>query len=54
MWWHSLIRQPKFIDKVQYCSFVQHLFVCNDIAKPMWLLHNSTPLKNLAVECFEN
>jgi hypothetical protein len=26
-------RQPKFIDKVEYCSFVQHLFVSRYIGK---------------------
>jgi hypothetical protein len=35
MWWHSVSRQPKLIDKVEYCSFGQHLFVSHHITKPM-------------------
>jgi hypothetical protein len=35
MWWHSVFRQDKFIDKGESCSFVQHMFVSHHIAKPM-------------------
>ena len=35
MWWHSVFCLLKFIDKVDYCSFVQHLLVSHHIAKTM-------------------
>jgi hypothetical protein len=35
MWWLSVFRLPKFVDNVENCSFVQHLFVSHHIAKPM-------------------
>jgi hypothetical protein len=35
MWWRCVVRRFKFIDKVEYCLFVQHLFVSHHITQLM-------------------
>jgi hypothetical protein len=44
MWWQSVLHQPKFITKVEYCSFVQHLIVSHHIANLMLAVHASVSL----------
>jgi hypothetical protein len=35
MWWHSVLRQPELITKVERITIVQRLFISHHITKPM-------------------